>query len=33
MLRYIVKRVLQAIPLLFIISFLVFSLIQLAPYD
>ena len=33
MLRYIVKRVLQAITLLLIISFLVFSLIQLAPYD
>lgn len=31
--RYILKRVLQAIPLLFVISFVVFSLIQLAPYD
>lgn len=31
--RYILKRVLQAIPLLLVISFVVFSLIQLAPYD
>lgn len=31
--QYILKRVLQAIPLLFVISFAVFSLIQLAPYD
>lgn len=30
---YILKRVLQAIPLLLIISFIVFSLIHLAPYD
>ncbi len=33
MFKYIVKRVLQAIPLLLLISFIVFSLIQLAPYD
>ncbi|MFV0558114.1 MAG: ABC transporter permease [Enterococcus sp.] len=33
MLRYIIKRLLIAIPLLFVISFLVFSLIQIAPYD
>lgn len=33
MLKYILKRIIQAIPLLFIISFIVFSLIQLAPYD
>ena len=31
--RYIAKRVLQAIPLLLVISFIVFSLIHLAPYD
>ncbi len=31
--RYILKRVLQAIPLLLVISFIVFSLIHLAPYD
>jgi peptide/nickel transport system permease protein len=33
MLRYIVKRLLQAIPLLFLISVICFMLIQLAPYD
>lgn len=33
MLFYIVKRLLQAIPLLLLISFIVFSLIQLAPFD
>ncbi len=33
MLRYIVKRVFQAIPLLIVISILCFTLIQLAPYD
>ncbi len=33
MLQYILKRVLQAIPLLLVISLLVFSLIHLAPYD
>lgn len=33
MLRYIVKRVLQAIPLLILISVLCFALIQFAPYD
>ncbi|MGT2910374.1 ABC transporter permease [Streptococcus cameli] len=33
MLRYILKRMLQAIPLLLLISFIVFSLIHLAPYD
>ncbi|MHC5267884.1 ABC transporter permease [Enterococcus sp. LJL98] len=33
MFQYILKRILQAIPLLFLISFIVFSLIQLAPYD
>lgn len=31
--KYIAKRLLQALPLLFIISFIVFSLIQLAPFD
>lgn len=31
--QYILKRILQAIPLLLVISFLVFSLIHLAPYD
>lgn len=33
MFRYILKRMLQAIPLLLLISFIVFSLIQLAPFD
>ncbi|MDT2863736.1 ABC transporter permease [Vagococcus carniphilus] len=33
MLKYIIKRVLQVIPLLLIVSFIVFSLIQIAPYD
>lgn len=33
MTRYIIKRILQAVPLLFVISFIVFSLIQIAPYD
>ena len=33
MAKYIVKRILQAIPLLLIISFIVFSLIYLAPFD
>lgn len=33
MLRYSLKRILQAIPLLLLISFIVFSLIHLAPYD
>lgn len=33
MTRYILKRIAQAIPLLFVISFLVFALIHLAPYD
>ena len=33
MFRYIMKRVLQAIPLLFVISLIVFSLIHIAPYD
>ena len=33
MLRYIIKRILQAVPLLFVISFIVFSLIYIAPYD
>lgn len=31
--KYISKRLLQAIPLLLVISFIVFSLIQLAPFD
>lgn len=31
--RYILKRVMQSIPLLLLTSFLVFSLIKLAPYD
>lgn len=33
MFRYILKRVAQVIPLLLLISFIVFSLIQLAPFD
>ena len=33
MIRYILKRILQAIPLLLVISFIVFTLIHLAPYD
>lgn len=33
MARYILSRILQAIPLLLIISFIVFSLIHIAPYD
>jgi peptide/nickel transport system permease protein len=33
LLKYIVKRILQAIPLLVIISIICFALIQLAPYD
>jgi len=33
MLRYIVKRVAQAIPLLLIISIICFALIQMAPFD
>jgi peptide/nickel transport system permease protein len=33
LLKYILKRVLQAIPLLVIISIICFGLIQLAPYD
>lgn len=33
MFKYIIKRILQAIPLLLLISFIVFSLIQLAPFD
>lgn len=33
MLKYILKRVLQVIPLLLIVSFIVFSLIHVAPYD
>ena len=33
MLKYIVKRILQAIPLMIIITALCFSLIHLAPYD
>ncbi|MBO4108346.1 ABC transporter permease [Streptococcus suis] len=33
MYRYIIKRIGQALPLLLLISFIVFSLIQLAPYD
>lgn len=33
MLRYTIKRILQAIPLLFVISVICFSLIQLAPFD
>ncbi|MER0122857.1 ABC transporter permease [Streptococcus sp. ZJ93] len=33
MVRYILKRIAQAIPLLLLISFIVFSLIQLAPFD
>ena len=33
MLRYIVKRIINAIPLLFLITVLCFALISLAPYD
>ncbi|MEG0550051.1 MAG: ABC transporter permease [Vagococcus sp.] len=33
MLKYILKRVLQVIPMLLIVSFIVFSLIHVAPYD
>lgn len=33
MTRYIIKRILQAIPLLLVISFIVFTLIYVAPYD
>ncbi|TCD45968.1 ABC transporter permease [Streptococcus sp. X16XC17] len=33
MLKFIAKRILQAIPLLLLISFIVFSLIQVAPFD
>lgn len=33
MLRYIIKRILQAIPLLIIITLICFTLINLAPYD
>lgn len=33
MLRYTIKRVLQAIPLLFVITVLCFAMMQLAPYD
>ncbi|MEG2253877.1 MAG: ABC transporter permease [Vagococcus sp.] len=33
MLKYVLKRIAQVIPLLLIVSFIVFSLIQLAPYD
>ena len=33
MIRYILKRILQAVPLLLEISFIVFTLIYLAPYD
>ena len=33
MLKYILKRVLQAIPLLLVISFIVFTLIYFAPFD
>ena len=31
--RYILRRVLQAIPMLLVISFIVFSMIHVAPYD
>lgn len=33
MAKYILKRLLQVIPLLLVVSFIVFSLIHLAPYD
>jgi len=33
MIRYILRRILQAVPLLLVISFIVFTLIHLAPYD
>jgi len=33
MAKYILKRVLQVIPMLLIVSFIVFALIHMAPYD
>jgi len=33
MLRYLIRRLLQAIPILFIISFMAFAIVQLAPGD
>lgn len=33
MLKFIIKRILQAIPMLFLISFIVFSLISIAPFN
>lgn len=33
MLKYIIKRILQAIPILFLITIICFTLINLAPYD
>jgi peptide/nickel transport system permease protein len=33
MLRYLIRRLLQAIPILFIISFIAFTIVQLAPGD
>ncbi|MBF0779934.1 MULTISPECIES: ABC transporter permease [unclassified Granulicatella] len=33
MLKYIIKRILQVIPMLLLISFIVFSLIYIAPFD
>ena len=33
MIRYLLKRILQVVPLLLVISFIVFTLIHLAPYD
>jgi len=33
MIRYLIRRILQAIPILFIISFIAFAIVQLAPGD
>lgn len=33
MLKYIVKRILQAVPLLILVTMICFTLINLAPYD
>ncbi len=33
MLKYIIKRILQAVPLLLLITLICFTLINLAPYD
>ena len=33
MLKYIIKRIAQAVPLLFLITLICFSLMHIAPYD